>query len=31
MDIDAMYMEEYSAMKKAQKAFIIDDADVFNL
>jgi hypothetical protein len=31
MDIDAMYMEEYSAMEEAQNAFVIDDADVFNL
>jgi hypothetical protein len=31
IDIDAMYIEEYSIMKKAQKAFVINNADVFNL
>jgi hypothetical protein len=31
MDIDAMYMEEYSVMEEAQNAFVINDADVFNL
>jgi hypothetical protein len=31
MDIDTMHIEEYFAIEEAQKAFVIDDADVFNL
>jgi hypothetical protein len=31
MDIDAMYIEEYFVIKETQKAFIINDADIFYL